>query len=543
MPNHKFLPGNALIAVLLGCLTALLLTITAPAIGLTWDEPAYIAGADSYAAWFGLLVKSPAQALSGTGIYEYWSVNSEHPPVEKIWSGLIWSAARHGLDDLTANRLGVILLVGMVVGLLYWWIASAYGKAAGLFAALALLSMPRFFFHAHLAALDVPVAVAAFAVTCLFWKTVDRPGWGWGLLWGLAWGLAVAVKLNGVFIPISLVLWCLVFRRKRALLLHFLLMGVSAFGVFLLVWPWLYHDTLARLLAYIGFHLGHFPIGQWYFGKFTLPPPWSFVLVMLWAVLPLTVLLLALGGMARAGSGRKDRGLAWLLMLSALVSIAPFLFGKSLLYDNDRLFMPVYPFLAALAGIGFDWLLQGLRNLLIWMKRLRLNVPACLLLGLLLLAPQTVTMAGLYPHLLSYYSESVGGLPGATRLGLESTYWCETYASALPYINAHAHPGDKIWTEPWSYDILVYYQMHGQLRKDVLILNDSESYSVLGPGAPQPIIGNIYTADWIIFQYRQTQYGRDGLNYLPYQLLKDQTPVYEVDYQGVPLMALYGRIR
>ena len=543
MSNKKVPFGNGIIAALLACFTAILLTATAPAIGLTWDEPFYIAGADSYAAWFGVLVKSPAQALSAASIDQYWTVNHEHPPVEKVLSGLVANLGRHFFDDLTASRLGVILLVALLVALLYLSVASAYGKGAGLFAALALLSMPRFFFHAHLAALDVPVAVAAFAVTFLFWKTIDRGGWGWGILLGVAWGLAVAVKLNGVFIPISLALWCLIFRRKWSVVLRFLLMGLSAIATFLLSWPWLYHHTWARILAYIDFHFHHYQIGQWYFGKFYLPPPWSFVLVMLGVVLPLTVLVLSLAGMARAGKGSKDRGLVWLLILSSLVSIAPFLIGKSLLYDNDRLFMPVYPFLAALTGIGFDWLLQGARRLLAWLKRPAWSVPVGLLLGLVMLAPQSVAMAGQYPHLLSYYSETVGGLPGATKLGLETTYWCETYAAGIPYINAHASPGDTVWIEPWSYDILIYYQMHGQLRKDVFILTDPPSLSIFGPGAPQPLYGNIFTADWIIFEYRQSQYGTTGLDYLPLMAIKNKTPVFQVSYQGVPLMDLYGKLK
>jgi len=39
-----------------------------------------------------------------------------------------------------------------------------------------------------------------------------------------------------------------------------------------------------------------------------------------------------------------------------------------------------------------------------------------------LFAPHLTITAHMYPHLLSYYSEAVGGLRGATRLGLETTY-------------------------------------------------------------------------------------------------------------------------
>jgi 4-amino-4-deoxy-L-arabinose transferase-like glycosyltransferase len=543
MTAKKGTLGHGSIAVLLACLTAILLTATAPAIGLTWDEPNYIAGADSYAAWFGVLLKEPARAFSYAIIDKYWIVNHEHPPVEKVWSGLIWTLARHVFDDLTANRLGVILLVAFLVALLYLLVAKTFGKAAGLFAVLALLSMPRFFFHAHLAALDVPVAAASFAVIFLFWKTIDRKEWWWGILLGVIWGLAVATKLNGVFIPISLVIWSLIFRRSWGTALRIFLMGISAIAVFFLVWPWLYNKTWDRIMEYVNFHLHHYQIGQWFIGKFYLPPPWTFVLVILAVVVPLSTLILVLVGMVRAGKGKKDRGLVWLLIISGLVSISPFLLGKSLLYDNDRLFMPVYPFLAALAGIGFGWIKDLLTRQFEKVNRLRLATPAILLFGMILLAPQSVIMSRLYPHLLSYYSETVGGLRGATRLGFETTYWCETFSAAFPYINAHARPGDSVWAEPWSFDVLLYYQSIGKLRPDLSILNVAPTQSVLGIRDLQPVSGNIFSADWIIFQYRQSQYGSLGEDYLPRQILKGRKPVYELSYQGIPLMDLYTRIK
>ncbi len=543
MSREKSVISNGLIAFVLACLTAILLTATAPAIGLTWDETDYIAGADSYAAWFGLLTKSPAQALNPVITDQYWTVSHENPPVEKIWAGLVWTVARHFFDDLTANRLGAILLVSVLVALLYLLVAPLFGKAAGLFAALALLSMPRFFLHAHLAALDVPGAVAAFAITFLFWKTIDRKEWWWGLVPGLGWGLAVAIKLNGYFIPIALVIWCLVNRRTWTMALRFLLMGLSGIAVFLLVWPWLYHQTWQRILDYLDYQIRHYPLGQWFLGKFYMPPPWYFVPVILAAVVPLTIMVLVFVGMARAGKTSKYQPLVWLLILSAFVSISPFLLGKVLLYDDDRLFMPVYPFLAGLAGIGFGWALDGLRKWLNRLKRPALVVPLSLLLGLAMLAPQSVAMASLYPHLLSYYSESVGGLPGATKMGLETTYWCEDYATALPYINSHAHPGDFIWIEPGSFDILIYYQMHGELRKDVYILTTPFSHSVFGLQAIQPFQGNIFAADWIIFDHHQSQYGVMGENYVPLQAVKQRKPVFELSYQGVPLMDLYSKIK
>ena len=522
-------------------LAAIILTATAPGIGLTWDEPYYIATSVTYLGWFKFLVTNPLQAFTPAGINQYWSITNQHPVLDRIWSGIIWSLSRHVLDDLTAHRLGNILLAAAMIGLLYLLVAQAYGKAAGLFSAAALMSMPRFFFHSHLAALDVPVAAAIFFVTFLFWRTVDRKEWWWGLLLGLAWGLAEAVKLNATFIPIGLLIWSLLFRRKRYIITRFLLMGFTAVVTFFLVWPWLYHQTWARVMEYVNFNLHSADHGQWYLGQFYINPPWHFTLVMLWAVVPLTVMLLAIIGVVCAGRGRQDKGLGWLIIISILVPLMPFAIGGFPAYDNDRLFIQAYPFLGALAGIGFGWIVSGLRK---WTRQINypvLFLPAGVIAAAVLLMSQVVTMTSLYPHLLSYYSEGVGGLPGATKLGLETTYWCETYAAAIPYFNAYAQPGDLIWVEPDSYNVLLYYQYHGQLREDVKVMNDVPwPVSVFGPGTPQPIHGKYPSANWYIFQYRQSQFGNAGDNFPLLAYLKNLAPpVFQISYQGIPLMGLY----
>jgi 4-amino-4-deoxy-L-arabinose transferase-like glycosyltransferase len=536
--------GNWLIAILLACITAVILTSTAPTIGLTWDEPMYITGADSYAAWFDVLAGNPKQAVKAETIDKYWTFNHEHPPLEKIWSGLVAKAARHFFDELTANRLGVILMVSLLIAMLYLIVAQTYGKAAGFFAAAALLSMPRFFFHAHLAALDMPVAVASFGLAFIFWKTIDRKGWAWGILCGVVLGLAAATKLNGVFILIALILWSLFFRRKWSVVLRFLLTGFTSVLIFFLIWPWLYHQTWVRIMEYVNFHLHHFAVGQWYLGHFYMTPPWHFTFVILWAVVPLSVMILCLAGMARAGKGKQDGGMAWLLIMCIAVSILPFIIGKSELHDNDRLFIPVFPFIAALAGIGFDWLIKGLEKIFIRIKQPALTITTPIIMGIALLISQSAAMAGLYPHLLSYYSEGVGGLRGANKLGMETTYWCETYSAALPYLNSQAKPGDTIWVEPLSANVLIYYQTIGRLRRDVQIMTPPNTQSVLQPASSEPVSKTPWQADWFIVQYNQSQFVRNGSDmYSLLQTLDSRKPVYQVISQGVPLMRLYGVLK
>jgi 4-amino-4-deoxy-L-arabinose transferase-like glycosyltransferase len=528
------------VPVLITILVFVLLFATARDIGLTWDEPAYIAAARSYMGWFEQVFADPKAAFSEDGVTNAWKVNSEHPPLDKIWSGAVWSVARNFTNDLTAHRMGNIILVAVLAGLLYLLIRDAYGQVAGLAAVGALFTMPRFFFHAHLSALDVPAAVSVFIVTFAFWKTIERKNWAWGLLLGLLWGLALATKINAVFVPVTLGLWLLIVRRELRLFARLIIMGITAIPVFVAAWPWLYFQTIERLTDYIGFVTDeHWEIGQFYLGEFFMPPPWHFGFVMLWAVLPLGLTILYFAGIFSGGTGKRDGGLSWLLFLSALTPILAISTGKSMVYDNERLIMVSFPFLAGLAGVGFGWIVSGWEKLSARWSRPFVSQSGVVVLVVLAFVPQLITMIGLYPHYLSYYGESVGGLAGATRMGLETTYWCETYNLAFPYINEHAQPKDRIWSDPWSHDVLIYYQTQGYLRDDLVILAPFPVKSILGTDAPSPVAMPMTSADWYISQHRQSTLGYEGEDNSIFRLLKKKEIVYEYRFDGVPIFTLY----
>jgi hypothetical protein len=552
MSIPRWLQNRKIQAVLLMALTLILLVATEPQIGLTWDEDIYMRASEIYISWLGQLITEPSAALSKEGIDQSWSFNSEHPPLDKIWSGIVWSGARFVFNDPTAHRLGNMILVSLLVGLLYLLIAEAYGLVAGFAAAATLLTLPRFFFHSHLAALDMPAACAVFFVTFLFWKTKDNLSWRWTLILGLVWGLAFATKINAVFLPPTLFLWALIFCRRWMLLVRIVVMTLIGILFAFALWPWIYPDIPARVMDYLGFvTVSHWKIGQWYLGKLYMPPPWHFPFVMTWAVVPLTLTVLYWMGIVRAGlKWREADSLGGLLFLSALVPLLALASGQSMAYDNERLFMHVFPFLAALAGMGFGWLVIGIQRAADRLQKPRWAAPVTVLAIVLAFLPPSISLVRLYPHLLSYYSETVGGLPGATRLGLETTYWCETYAAAIPYLNEHAKPGDMIWVDPLSQNVMVYYQIHGRLRNDVKI-----AYSPYAPTWPfvydeygPPTVGTHAISDFIVLQYRQTLMGstpanpdRDFYSAHPdFQWVSTHEPVYRLSYDGVPIMDIYS---
>jgi hypothetical protein len=535
-----FCGGNALgqgfavswkASVIVGLATVLLLALTCQDVGLTWDEPDYFIASESYVTWFKTLLTDPATALSRESIDRYWAPNHEHPPLDKEYSGAVWVIARGWMDDLTAHRL-------------YRMLATEFGIWAGLGAVASLFTMPRFFFHAHLAALDVPAAAMIVFTAYLFWRTRFDPRFRCSVLLGIVWGMAVATKVNAFFLMPLLLLWMLVFHPKPHLFLRLVVMALVGLGVLWMTWPWLYYDPLARGLDYLQFlTVSHWQIPQYYLGRNYLPPPWHFPFVMVWAVVPLGTTILYICGALRSLTSRDGRAFGMLVLLNALFPLAVLAAGRSMVYDNDRLFMPAFPFLAALAGIGICWLARGLQKVCVRMQKpvLARISPAFLLI--LLILPPTLGACGVYPNLLSYYSGSVGGLPGASRLGLETTYWNETYRDAVRYINQHAHPGDIVWEVSQSYNALIYYQLHGVLRSDVRFAMSAGEATLFGSDRPiHTVQVDFSQADFVILPFRQTGFFDADNQPLPFmEWISSRGPVYRLEKAGVPLMDIYAK--
>jgi 4-amino-4-deoxy-L-arabinose transferase-like glycosyltransferase len=530
------------IAAAIGVITVALLLLTEGNIGVTWDEPVYIHGANSYASWYQRLIVGPHGALNPDVIFKAWEPVHEHPPLVKTYSGLIWLAARHFTDDLMAHRLGNILLVGLMMTLLYKWIAEEAGSWAGIASVVALLTMPRFFFHAHLIELDVPAAAMVVIVTYIFWRTKESARLYYSLPLGIAWGLALSTKMTAFFVLPTLFLWVLLMRRKGYLLFRLVVAAVVAFLIFWILWPWLYYDTSGRITQYLVFPIwAHWSMHEYYFGRIYTSTPWHFPFVMVWLVVPLGTTLLYLAGTVRSAISRRLRPFGVLLILNALVPLLVQASGRFIAFDNERFLMTAFPFFAALAGVGFAWLVQGIQALLRRVRRPALASVAVAVIGILLIVSPVVNAARVYPHLLSYYSEQVGGLPGAVAWGMEPTYWCDTYSNAVVYINEHAEPGDTIWSETSSFRVFQYYQLIGVLRPDVRFAIPEGALSVFGPDIPFPAVEQDYTqADWVVVHNHKTMLYDEFTQ--PTDILTWTThhqPVYQLTLEGVVVLSIY----
>ena len=407
--------------------------------GITWDEPDYVFGGYNYAQWLRHL---SADSFSQQRIDQYWAFNHEHPPAAKLVYGLAGSFQDNtgpGLF-LTARIAAVVMFVALA-GLVYLFVAGSFGRAAGIIGALSLVFMPRVFGHGHLAALDVPVALACFATTLVFFRA-HTSKWRAAAA-GVLWGVALLTKLNAVFLPVALIPWALWFHGKRALVSCAMLLVIGT-AVFFAGWPWLWHDTAGRVQEYVvnkaerfgedGRVTGTTDVPVHYLGTTyrTQRAPWHYPFVMTLVTVPLG--LLVFSGIGAGGAMRRGgkRGAGILMLANALLPLAVLALPMVPKYDGVRLFMPAFPFIACLAGVGGAG---------IWAWRGR----AGRIIVIAVLAFCAVALSWTHPYELSYYSGIVGGAWGANRLGFETTYWGDTVTfDVLDAVNAGCPDGSSL---------------------------------------------------------------------------------------------------
>lgn len=415
--ERRFTPGQVRTYAAFGLFfltfLSLLATITGPGFG--WDEIFYIGSGPSYIEWFSRI---GTDSLQRDTIGEYWQVNHEHPPLAKILIGLAISFWRDSLGFIYAARMATVLVMSTLVVVVFLFMERHFDIKTGLFSAMTLLLMPRVFGHAHLAGLDLTMALMWFASTALFAEAV-KGNIKWSIASGLATGAALLTKINALALPPILIAWGIFYYRKKALPACLsLLIGIP---VFFAGWPWLWVDTFSHLQEFFEtLSSKRTPIPVYYFGRSYgrgSTTPVHYPLVITLATLSVGTLVgLGVAIRIRLKDYRKNKieillaANAFLILLSASSPGVP-------KYDGVRLFLPAFPFIACLAGLGLstihDYLMKHLKDLrkvgAIWAAYL-----VWLIAGI----------AWMHPYYLSYYGGLAGGASGAHKIfGFESTYW------------------------------------------------------------------------------------------------------------------------
>ena len=121
-------------------------------------------------------------------------------------------------------------------------------------------------------------------------------------------------------------------------------------------------------------------------------------------------------------------------------------------HDGVRLFLPAFAVIALLVGLGVSSLSER------WRPGAKWVLGAAIAEGL-------ISLIVMMPVPLSYFSPLVGGLPGATGLGMEPTYyWDALDEEARSWLRDHTGAGETIRfaTLPTSW---LYLRQVGQLPR------------------------------------------------------------------------------
>jgi hypothetical protein len=171
-------------------------------------------------------------------------------------------------------------------------------------------------------------------------------------------------------------------------------------------------------------------------------------------------------------------------------------------HDGVRQFLPVFGMFAMLGGLGARRLLEWSGR---WAK------PAIVAA----LAEGAISVAVMMPVPLSYFSPIAGGLPGATKLGMEPTYyWDALSPEARRWLADNTPPGRTIafrgWTTSW-----LYLRRTGALPRQIA-----------------PIDGN--SPQWVVIQNRPGSFSDDDR-----ALVASGHPAYTVKKLGVELIWIF----
>jgi len=425
----RFSGYDYLAAILIFSALVLQGLITIHQIGISDDEPYYFLKAKDYFSWFSSLGKSGA--FSRDTLMRTFGPNLKsdtHPTLFKLTGAVSYGLLKTRLGGFWAYRMNAVIMFGLLLAMIYLCASRAWGRAAGIASVLCTAFMPRVFINCHLATTEAALCLFWFSAAWMFEAGTRRKSLI--PLAGVCYGLLMSAKFTGFLLPIPLIIWAFVYRRKNLALLCASLFIIGT-AVFFLLQPYLW-GNLAR--GFYGFILMSITRKEWipilvqFLGKnYRASPPWYYApFMVLITVPPATLGLFFLGTIKALGARLADQ-FSGFCLINFLFLIVMTMSPNAPLYDGVRLFLPAFVFLGLIAGNGFDMTVRWFVNLS------RSKIPAAPLLryprlpgtalALLLALGVTVPLIRVYPYGLEYYNSLIGGAKGAAKLGMETAYW------------------------------------------------------------------------------------------------------------------------
>lgn len=362
-----------------------------------------------------------------------------HPPLSDILSSvfnLVLFQKLGIVNDVDSYRVYGVFLASCLVGLIYYWVTSVYGKFAGLISSLSLSLYPFFWSESHFnTEKDIPET--AFWSFFLFsiWQGVRKKSWKWILLSGLFFGLALGTKFNILFVGFIILPWIFFVAKKLFIKPWFILSSIVAtflgLGIFVGSWPFLWADPIMRIQKVTGFYKS--------IGMTESAVTNTYALSWILYATPLVILILAIIGIFFATKNifKEKYSLSLLVILWLLVPIIRVTWPGTVIYGGIRQIMEYIPAMSILAGIG------GLALLNLVSKSKRLLVGTLIIISFI---PITLKLISIHPNENVYFNLLIGGLSGAKDKNFP--FWGNSFGAAYrqgaTWLNENAEPGSNV---------------------------------------------------------------------------------------------------
>lgn len=479
--------------------------------GITWDEPIYFRSADRYIAW----LQHPI--LEEKDKFFKASTDDVHPPFRKLVAGITHNVLTTQLkivDNTRGYRISSLLFVFPFI-FLFSYVAIGYlGYAFGICIPILFSLLPHVFYLAPLMSLDYAVVVLWFMAVITGLRGMKS--YGWLIISAISIGLAMLTKLHGfvLLIPIG-ILWLLTYWKrligkvslgqKTICVVRMIFVLLLSLSIYFIGWPWLWTSTIPHFKEYLLLQTSHVGVPVMIFGQSYNHVGWWYVPVMFFVTTPAFVLLFFVYGSWQAlkRGSVKDR----IFLINALFPMAFFMLPMVNRYDWVRLFLPAFPFVCLIAGLGMVHAVKLLQ------KRRRLM--GTIVIFCIWLLTVYFSVVRIHPWESAYYNEFVGGIPGAYKLGFETEFWGNSYVGILPWMNANKK--EMMCVTPTTQPFY-YYQAMGQIEGGV-VFN-------AGLGA----------CKYVVVLMRQGLFIKDP--FIDW-LVKTRVPIETVSVQGVTLVGVY----
>jgi hypothetical protein len=340
------------------------------------------------------------------------------------------------LSVITARHFVYFATFLTSVLMLYLLSRRWMGKWAAFGAALLFASQPLIWGHSFMNPKDLPFMVFFLASIYFGLQMLDaspKSKWKWLIPAGIILGLTISIRVIGPLAGLLVLVYAIVkFPRKILTTISYysLIAGITTY----LTWPYLWKSPIINFFNGIKV-MADFPETDLVLFMGRLYPanqlPRRFFPTVLGLQLTEPALILITIGFAVSlwlfikGKSREP------ILLFGGWFLAPALWiilSHSVLYDNARQLLFLWPPLFMLAGMGIDQL----------MCVVKLPILKAALL-IVVAVPGVYACIQLHPYEYIYYNSLIGGVSGANRK-FELDYWATSFQKSIQYINENAEP-------------------------------------------------------------------------------------------------------